>query len=79
MLKQFNKKYRHGPSTLPPCIMRRHYFLKDSFNTQSNSQKTHTQKNKKNKNKTKKQQKQCQSFVLMDKLAKMKLNLKFIC
>lgn len=47
MLKQFNKKYRCGPSTLPPCIMRRHYFLKDSFNTHSNSQKTHQKKPKK--------------------------------
>lgn len=47
MLKQYNKKYRHGPSTLPPCIMRRYYFLKDSFNTQSNSQKTHTHKKQK--------------------------------
>lgn len=50
MLKQFNKKYRCGPSTLPPCIMRRHYFLKDSFNTHSNSQKKHTKKKQKKQN-----------------------------
>lgn len=40
MLKQFNKKYRHGPSTLPPCIMRRHYLL---------TKNTHTKKTKKQK------------------------------